>query len=347
MRLAYLDGLRGVAILQVFFYHAYARWNDLMPYEGALSSFLLFKHGNAGVQLFFLISGFVIYLSLENTNTFRSFLWKRWLRLFPAMLVCSLISFTLAGFFHERPAGQPRLIDLLPGLALIEPYYLTAITGLVFKPLEGAFWSIYAETKFYVFAGFIYFVVSRHLLPWFILVAYLFWFLVVKAPYFSEISEIEPVRWRLAFTSLEHFGWFSAGCFFYTHVKQENARYLWLGVAVGCFCAFVAGNFETDKTVTLLIVVGIFVSALRSDLMQRLLKSRWLVFFGFISYPLYLLHENNMVALVIKLSSYLPSWLHIFLPLLSLAALTLTCFGIAKRVEPWLRGRLLMIRQWV
>src|SRR3982750_4409760 len=112
-RLQFLDGLRGVAISLVVLFHAFARWPDLVGTRDATSS--LFVEGRLGVQLFFLISGYVIFMSLERTSGVLDFLWRRWLRLFPAMLAVSVLVFVTAPLFN-RPAGQPVLRDLLPGL---------------------------------------------------------------------------------------------------------------------------------------------------------------------------------------------------------------------------------------
>ena len=74
-RIDFLDGLRGVAIILVILYHAYARWPTFVPYETTFGNILFFKYGYLGVQLFFLISGFVILLSLDNCKSFKNFIY--------------------------------------------------------------------------------------------------------------------------------------------------------------------------------------------------------------------------------------------------------------------------------
>ena len=92
LRIKHIDGLRGIAILVVVFFHAYSRWTNLI--ESQKESFLesFFQYGFYGVHLFFIISGFVIIMSLERSEKFFNFLYKRWLRIFPAMLAVSLLS---------------------------------------------------------------------------------------------------------------------------------------------------------------------------------------------------------------------------------------------------------------
>src|SRR5215212_1633861 len=78
-RLHFLDALRGVAALAVFFAHAcgvlFPGFNDI--------AFSRFDLGNFGVMLFFLCSGFIIPVSLERQGSLRVFWLRRLFRLFP------------------------------------------------------------------------------------------------------------------------------------------------------------------------------------------------------------------------------------------------------------------------
>ena len=77
-RIKYLDGLRGIAILLVILYHAFGGngYNGVIHYGDSFSNILFFKFGYLGVQLFFLISGFVILMTLEKSKSFIHFMYK-------------------------------------------------------------------------------------------------------------------------------------------------------------------------------------------------------------------------------------------------------------------------------
>mgnify|MGYP003609638691 FL=1 len=120
-RIQYLDGLRGVAIILVVLFHAFARWPNLTPYGDEYAGFFITQYGWVGVELFFIISGFVIFMTLEKSSNIMVFMYKRWLRLFPAMLIASVFIYITAPFFYERPAGQPTWLSLIPGLTFINP----------------------------------------------------------------------------------------------------------------------------------------------------------------------------------------------------------------------------------
>jgi Predicted acyltransferases len=66
-RITHLDGMRGLAILLVIAYHAYARWPELLPYAATTQHIPLLAFGWVGVQLFFMISGFVIFMTLDKS----------------------------------------------------------------------------------------------------------------------------------------------------------------------------------------------------------------------------------------------------------------------------------------
>ena len=147
-RIKHLDGMRGLAILMVIGYHAYARWPELLPYANLTQHIPVFSFGWLGVELFFMISGFVIFMTLDKSESYISFLKKRWLRLFPAMLIASLLLFAVGGFFPEWSAMTPYVRNLLPGLIFTNPETLTQITGIEFKSMAGSFWSLYVEAVF-------------------------------------------------------------------------------------------------------------------------------------------------------------------------------------------------------
>ena len=90
-RLAPLDGMRGLAILLVIVFHFFQRFPEYYPYGDEILP--LASHGYLGVHLFFIISGFVIALTLSKKPTLLQFAVGRFVRLWPAMLVCSTLTF--------------------------------------------------------------------------------------------------------------------------------------------------------------------------------------------------------------------------------------------------------------
>ena len=83
-RLKELDSLRGIAALSVAFYH----------FTEGRPPFKYFKFCGTAVDLFFMISGFVIFLSVVDNPSWKIFVKRRILRLYPTYWVCLILTTT-------------------------------------------------------------------------------------------------------------------------------------------------------------------------------------------------------------------------------------------------------------
>ena len=237
-RIKYLDGLRGIAILLVILYHAFGGdgYKGIIHYGDKFQNFLFFKYGYLGVQLFFLISGFVILMTLEKSRSFIHFMYKRWLRLFPAMLIATFLIYTTVNIFYEHPAGIPNIHSTIPGLFFINPTILEKITRIHFPVLEGAFWSLYVEMFFYIVFGLSYFIIKERNA-----IILLFSMFV-----YSIIGLFYPLKLSMLFI---HFGWFTVGCLSYLYLiknKKQNKIILYLSIILSLVCLIVNYKFSTD-----------------------------------------------------------------------------------------------------
>ena len=120
-----LDGLRGLAILMVVTFHYNLNLFNIFPNPHIFHKTIAFSQfGAFGVNLFFLISGFVIFKSLEKNSNI-VFLKKRWLRLFPSMLMVSIIILIFS--YDMKLSNQfvnNSLINILPGILFFDPQVL-------------------------------------------------------------------------------------------------------------------------------------------------------------------------------------------------------------------------------
>jgi peptidoglycan/LPS O-acetylase OafA/YrhL len=335
-RLHYLDGLRGIAILLVLFFHAYSNdWVDALPYHDQYDHITLFHFGRYGVQLFFIISGFVIAMTLEKCKSFWDFMLRRWLRLFPAMIVGSLLILITAPLFTARPYGVPLLQDALPGLLFIEP----EVFRLFFPQniLEGSFWTLFVEMKFYILAGILYFSFGSKKMIAVLVVMFLSTIAFEFAAPHLPATIVEQLKTILHYLNWAHYGWFAAGALFYQYYVTKNNRFWFAAVLLALIAARCLGGFPTISMIYASTIVLIFALSMTNTAVQKILSNKILVFFGFISYPLYLVHEQAMVSMINQLHNFnaeIPSYA---LPILPVALDIVVAWLIAKYFEPMTR----------
>jgi peptidoglycan/LPS O-acetylase OafA/YrhL len=137
-RIELLDSFRFIAILCVLLFHFTNQLTTQYPYGNFFLR--IFSYGYLGVQFFFMISGFVISYTLENTANLRSFYRNRFTRLFPPMLLCSLITFITVRFLddHYLFGSAHEMKNLVPGLTFINPTLWTLVTNVNFHWVNGS-----------------------------------------------------------------------------------------------------------------------------------------------------------------------------------------------------------------
>jgi exopolysaccharide production protein ExoZ len=129
-----MEGLRGFAVFLVFLVHYMTLAAPWFAGNSSVLGFASAVHdiGNAGVDLFFVLSGYLIYGSLiSRPQEFGKFISRRIRRIYPAFIAVFLLYVALSFVFpaeskipHSLSAGTIYLIEnllLLPGLFPVEP----------------------------------------------------------------------------------------------------------------------------------------------------------------------------------------------------------------------------------
>ncbi len=147
-RLAYIDSLRGIAALGVMTVHSAHLSGHLTPYA---------SFGQRGVQLFYIISAFTLFLSLNGKTCstrqdLRHFYLRRFLRVAPLYYVAIAANCIYQKCLQGSPAhlGLPAA-DLAMGLAFLNGWSARTINSIA---IGG--WSVAVEATFYLFLPFIY-----------------------------------------------------------------------------------------------------------------------------------------------------------------------------------------------
>lgn len=286
-RLVEVDALRGLAALAVVLFHYTTRFTQLFE-PVALPTFS-FPDGHYGVNLFFIISGFVIFMTLEKTSRPMDFVVSRFSRLFPAYWVAIVLTFSITHLL-----GLPgKLVDLTAAFG-----NLIMIHGLFRIPhVDGVYWTLEVELLFYCGMFLLYRFRRLHLIHHALL-----GLLALRLTYFVVERWFGiDLPWTISrLLILKYIPWFSLGISIYL-VTSRHAVGAWRQPALTAACAIL----------TLLIVDSLFLAALAVVLgaavflaasgHASLLRHRILVWLGTISYPLYLLHENIGWSLQLRL----------------------------------------------
>jgi peptidoglycan/LPS O-acetylase OafA/YrhL len=148
-----LDGLRGIAVMVVFLFHAV----HLLPVSTRATVYVskLLMQGWIGVDLFFVLSGFLITGILLNTREsigyYRNFYARRALRIFPLYF-----SVLIAVLILAAAINSPQLNQFLPTSGERKWYFLYLTNYIaVFKGEPGwdflwHFWTLAVEEQFYL-----------------------------------------------------------------------------------------------------------------------------------------------------------------------------------------------------
>ncbi len=330
-----MDGLRGIAILGVIFFHAYSRWTKEETFEQYVYFIGLFKYGWLGVQLFFAVSGYVIYMSILHANNAFMFGVSRYLRLAPTMLIASALIYLTAPFIPERPWGALNMADLLPSLTFIDPILLELISGTQIKSLDTVFWSLYVEVKFYMIVAILFFIFKDKKLYGLYILYAIWWGLEILNTIFNVSNPvIVNALYIITLADIEYYGWFLLGILAYQYQAAQNKRNLIALFAMAFIAILSLWDFNLIPMVATTSSASLFLIPLFSDYVRKILSVKLILFFGYISYPLYLIHQNIVTGLAIKLHGYYPDLPAYLYPLPFIALVIIGAYGIV-RIEPY------------
>jgi peptidoglycan/LPS O-acetylase OafA/YrhL len=269
LRVEVLDPLRGLAALAVAWYH-FTNCSGLVQTAWLRASG---AYGWLGVDMFFVVSGFVIPYSMyrgayQPTRDFGRFLAKRMIRLEPPYLVSIGIALALLGVASLTGHGGEKPPISAPQL-LLHLGYLNTFFG--YRWLNEVYWTLGIEFQYYLFVALAY--------P----------LLVVKSHRLRLVGVAALAGVSLLFhspTLVFHFlGLFSLGILaFHYHAGLMSGRTFLAGLAAVAVLTTLGLNSQIASVGCATALLIAFVP------MPRHAAAGPLVFLGRISYSLYLLH---------------------------------------------------------
>jgi peptidoglycan/LPS O-acetylase OafA/YrhL len=141
-RLIGLDALRGCAAAAVMLHH-HGHYYDVL-YAGRAPLSFDMGAGHFGVELFFIISGFVILMTIEHRKTVRDFAIARVTRLMPAFLAALGLASVILIFWPMPPLNTPTFLQFIANLTMAPGLFGQNVVDL-------PYWTLTYELVFYVF----------------------------------------------------------------------------------------------------------------------------------------------------------------------------------------------------
>lgn len=291
-----IDVLRCIAALAVMSYHflflvAYPGPTPNRITNGLITEPLLpavTAWGYFGVQAFFVISGFVIYASL-NANSAGQFLSKRFMRLAPALWICATITLFIALLAHDGSVGK------------IITRYLVSISFFPFgKQIDGSYWTLRVEVGFYLSIFAMMILAPRKMETYFRALCVVNF--LVSAVSFLGITKREWLGNLGDIFVLHHGSYFAIGIYLHKLVVQKQRSAINIGLMVlailGTYAHMASGTEHGDIpelwSVWTGILTTIIVAVATDPLLSKFTGAKGatkLRTIGKATYPFYLIHQ--------------------------------------------------------
>jgi peptidoglycan/LPS O-acetylase OafA/YrhL len=285
-----LQGLRGIAVLAVVFYHCSPRLQGTWAYQPSL-------WGWAGVNLFFVLSGFLITCILLESRTkpryFRNFYGRRVLRIWPVYVLLLIVVYLEAPWFIGPSIGQA--IRTAPWWAYV--FFLQNLFHINLPPALGPTWSLAIEEQYYFVWAPLVRVLRR---PWMLSA------ILAAALMGSPLARHLHPHWVTSTHTLIHLdgiAWGSLLALALHRIHLSRRTWIVLGLAgalVGFWAAAtIAGGTSLLDSALAVAFAGVILASIAStgarNPLNLALARGPLAYYGRISYGLYMIHISIFI----------------------------------------------------
>lgn len=287
-RIPQLDSIRGLAVLVVLLHNT-----DSTRYTGMLA-----EYGWMGVDLFFVLSGFLITGILLDTKDskyyFRNFYARRCLRIWPLYFAALLFMFIVVPLVRPAEAARifgPQSMPWWSYLVFLQNFFVPAITGAA--GLLGVTWSLAVEEQFYLIwplvVRFCGTAALRIIVVAIICIDPVLRFFMIQRGlnvYSNTFCRLDGLMWGalLALLFRSH-----------TFTRETHVRTAWTTLLISVPLALITAgriNWIVYSFTALASVSFVYVALTpKQKWLQSILSSRFLVYSGVISYGMYLLEK--------------------------------------------------------
>jgi peptidoglycan/LPS O-acetylase OafA/YrhL len=319
-----LDDLRGIAILTVIFYHYFFVYfrnsedvNNFIQIYRNINDYI--NLGAYGVSLFFLVSGFVISMSLKGDNNLinmYNFFIRRFFRLYPTYWFSIILISTIILLFKDSNAYS--LKQILINFTMFQDILKT-------PHIDGVFWTLMIELKFYILTSILFYFGYLKKIEYVVFILLLLSILTLILSQFYDRTFGNKI---ISYLMLMYLG----SAFFYSYNEKisEKVKYVLISVVFLYFSInhfFLIGTTEYGSKIGYSLATCLAILTFIFTINIKRTISRTTTFFGNISYSLYLIHQVLGYFLIDLLFDSL------FSQVIAFSILTIASFFIFKFIE--------------
>lgn len=332
-RIQELDALRGIAALVVLVFHFSLLSPDLLKFT---------KFGVTGVDLFFIISGFVITMSLDRIQFGYQFVINRFSRLYPTYWTAVIFTFGIICLnkycFGADPQAPLPTHDFLYNLTMFQYYF-----GV--DDLDGPYWTMIIEMLFYLVMLYLFLTKSLKSAAAILIPLVLLGTILTEFHWFQPFSMAYFKNFPLA----QSLPLFVSGILFYRIFARQENKLLNILLIIGCYLLQVLLFAKTGRAnyyisqgeykAVLAVYYGLFFLFIFGKL--RFIVNRGTLYLGKVSFALYLIHQYFSIYFLIPnlmkwgINYYIAAFL-IALPVCILIAAAIT-YWIEKPLGSWFK----------
>lgn len=285
-----------MAALAVVLYHFSTHFVEV--YGPSVGPGWSFSQGFFGVKLFFVISGFVIYLTLNRSANAVDFLVARFARLMPTFWCAVLLTFVLTQVL-TLPGRTVGFDTLLLNLTYLRSFFAAPY-------VDGVYWTLEVEWVFYLLMASLLALRRHQWVPWTMVVL-----LVLRTMLRLDLIQMDG-RF-MPYEILVQLPWFALGIALYLWTRGTR----WPAALLATLALSNLLLFEGRLFLLVALACTGLVGAAAAGRLPWLCRP-WLLWLGAVSYPLYLVHQNIGFALMLQLQALgLPANLGLLLALLA------------------------------
>ncbi|CCN36563.1 putative ACETYLTRANSFERASE [Vibrio nigripulchritudo SO65] len=282
------------AIFVVIFHYTYsAHMAGHAPVIDLENTRIWSRYAYMGINFFFVISGFVIFMSVEGGSA-RKFVASRFSRLFPAYWVALALTSIVTVYF-----GAPKFTvdgaQFLANLTMVNHWF-------GHMPVDGAYWTLFLEVKFYLL---VFALLILRMMKYFLHVIAIV-LIVSTATLFHPWAK-EMNMWVSIFPHWS--GYFAAGGVFY-FIRRDGIRrdgasafkmlllalsFVYMVKQSTLFGELMSGWFSITFNTTVIAILNIaffMLFCVTAFCKENILRQKWLYYLGVLTYPIYLVHQN-------------------------------------------------------